>query len=418
MAVFQSRKKDIVVRKTAGIEIFTDDKVYLDAISGIFNMPYGYACQPIINEIKDAYDTYPFHPKEHFYTKDYLAVADCLLDAADSAQGGILFLNSGSEGVEAAISMALQYHRLGRNGTKEKIIARNCSYHGATLGARSVTGRNNFGDLVAEGFRTVRIPPPFKHGAECTDRDFGLDDLERRILAEDPSTIAAFIFEPVNHLKGMYPASLEYLQGVRKLCTEYDIIMIADEVITGMYRTRKFLYTQHAALLPDIVVLGKGISSGYTPVSVVIAQPHISTTFNGDQCWRYFPYSHTYAGNPVGLRAVKATFDHFHKEEQKTHFEQLTNLFESRVDQLKAEKGVRRAESVGLLAGISFDRHLGPDCGHRLEELCFKRGLIIRGEEDWITLAPCYNTGFDQLSIIFAILSEAIAQLSLKNPEV
>ena len=411
-------RSDIVVRRTAGIEIFTDDNVYIDAISGIFNMPYGYACSPIISEIKAAYDTYPFHPKEHFYTEEYLAVADCLLNAADSPQGGILFLNSGSEGVEAAISMALQYHHMRGSGAKEKIITRNCSYHGATLGARSVTGRNNFGDLVAEGFKTVRIPPPFQFEAECGDPGFGIDDLERRIQEEDPATIAAFIFEPVNHLKGMHPASLAYLRGVMELCNEYDIIMKVDEIIIGMYRTRKLLYTQHAALLPDIVVLGKGISSGYTPVSVVIAQPHISNSFKGDQSWRYFSYSHTYAGNPVGLRAVKATFDYFHKEEQEAHFDQLINLFESEINQLKATKGVRRAEAVGLLAGISFERHLGADCGHRLEELCFNRGLIIRGEEDWITMAPCYNTEFDQLIRIFAILREAIEQLSFPGTEI
>lgn len=411
MTIFQSRLKDILIKEASGINIITEERVYIDAISGIFNVPFGYSCTPILDAIKGAYDNFPFHPKEHFYTSEYLDSAKYLLDASNHSDGGILFLNSGSEAVEASISMALQYHRLKGHTHKEKIVARQHSYHGATLGARSVTGRNNFRDLVAEGFKTVRISPPFHTGEDSESGVFGVDEIEQCLLQEDPKTIAAFIFEPVNHLKGMHYSSYDYLQGVRKLCDEFNIVMIADEILSGMYRTTEFLYTHHAEVLPDIIALGKGISSGYCPASAVIAKRSIAECFDGNEQWRHFSHSHTYAGNPISLSAVKASFEHFHDKEIKDHFNGLVVHFNERIERLLGLLGVVRIESRGLLAGVTLSSQYGAKCGKLLEDICFSKGLIIRGEENWITLAPCYNTSLDELNTIFDLLAEAIEQL-------
>ncbi|MDC0357864.1 aminotransferase class III-fold pyridoxal phosphate-dependent enzyme [Oligoflexia bacterium] len=411
MAIFQSRRKDILVKGTSGIQILTDGKVYFDAISGIFNMPFGYSCAPIIDRVKESFDNYPFHPKDHFYTDKYLEVAKDLLGASGYVTGGILFLNSGSEGVEAAISMALQKHRLSGEKRKCRIIARAHSYHGATLGARSVTGRNNFGDLIAEGFETIRIPPPFKDYQGDQGVTFDVDEIESLILRENPSSIAAFIFEPVNHLKGMQQSSAAYMRGIRSLCDKYNIIMIADEIISGMYRTGSFLYAHIHDVLPDIVVIGKGISSGYAPVSAVIASAAVTDSFAGDSHWRSFSHSHTYAANPVGLTAVQATYQHFHTERVNEHFDGLATRFRRQIDELRQVAGVVRADAVGLLAGINLDHSIGEATGKAIEDLCFDRGVIVRGEENWMTLAPSYNTEFEQLDHICSVVGEAINEV-------
>lgn len=244
MPIFQSRIKDNVVERTSGICIKAKGKNYFDAISGMFNMPFGYTCKPILNSIWEMLNKIPFHPKEHFFTKDYIDASKLLLAQTKIENGGVLFLTGGSEAVEAAISMAIQYHMKIGCVKKKKIIARAHSYHGATLGARSVTGRNNFADVLTPGYDTIKISPPFPVlGINGIEKPSGIDDIEAMILKEGPDNIAGFIFEPINHLKGMRQAPEEYLHGVRLLCSKYNILMITDEIVSGMNRTGPFLNT-------------------------------------------------------------------------------------------------------------------------------------------------------------------------------
>lgn len=416
MPIFQSRLKDTIVKSASGICIVTENKRYLDAISGMFNMPFGYSCNPIVNTICETLRRVPFHPKEHFYTEDYLNVSECLLKKTSMDNGGVLFLSGGSEAVEAAITMAIQYHLKTANAAKRKIIARAHSYHGATLGAKSVTGRNNFTDILTNAYDTIRIAPPFLvHGDNGKEKPDGVDDIENRIVREGPDNIAAFIFEPVNHLKGMHQASLEYLQGVRMLCSKYNILMIVDEIVSGMGRTGPFLNTHKFGVTPDIAILGKGLSGGYTPVSAIVANSQIANTFAGNDEWRYFSYSHTYAANPVGISATKAALSLLQSIGHTNEFSVLQKSFESKVAELRSLGNVIRAESSGLLAGITLDFELGFESGKCVEKLCFKSGVIVRGEENWIALVPSYTTSSSELNEIFRVLRKAIQTVSLKR---
>lgn len=419
MPIFQSRLKDTIVKNAVGICIETESKRYLDAISGMFNMPFGYSCKPIVKAICQTLSRVPFHPKEHFYTEDYVNVSECLLKKTSMDNGGVLFLSGGSEAVEAAIAMAIQYHMKMGNAAKKKIIARAHSYHGATLGARSVTGRNNFTDILIDGYDTVRIAPPFLvDDGNGKEQPYGVDDIESEIVREGPDNIAGFIFEPVNHLKGMHQASLEYLQGVRMLCSKYNILMIVDEIVSGMGRTGPFLNTHKCGVTPDIVILGKGLSGGYTPVSAIVAKSQIANTFAGDDDWRHFSYSHTYAANPVGISATKAALARLQFIGHTNEFRVLNKSFESKVAELRSLGSVIRAESSGLVAGITLASELGSESGKCVEELCFQAGVIIRGEENWIALVPSYTTSISELNKIFRVLRKTIQAVSLKRSRI
>lgn len=411
MPIFQSRIKDNVVKGAFGIYVKTRQRTYLDAISGMFNMPFGYTCKPILDSMWNILNSMPFHPKEHFFTEDYVKTSECLLAQTGIKDGGVLFLSGGSEAVEAAISMTLQYHNTMGFSKKKKIIARTHSYHGATLGARSVTGRNNCADVFSPGYGydTIQISPPFPVFSENgTENIANIDDIESTILQEGPENIAGFIFEPINHLKGMHQASKEYLLGVRRLCSEYKILMITDEIISGMGRTGPFLNTHKFGVKPDIVLLGKGLSGGYTPVSALVANSQIANTFKGNGGWRFFSYSHTYAANPVGIAATKAALSLLQTTAHTEEFSLLQGVFASKVKGLCDLEDVVRSESSGLTAGITFSPSLGDDSGKRVEELCYSSGVIIRGEENWITLVPSYITSHRELDDIFCVLQGAI----------
>lgn len=412
MHLYQSRLKDQIIHSVDGVSVHAEGGVYTDAISGMFNVPFGYSCQPIKQRIAQALDVLPFHPKDHFYSPEWLETGSLLLQRAKLDDGALLFVNSGSEAIEASITLALEYHRRRGHARKRKVVSRRHSYHGATLGAHSVTGRNDFAELRHSGYDTIRIHPPFPVTHQGRPLEpHGAADVEQLIQRSGPDEIACLILEPVNHLKGMQACPGEYLAGIRALCDRHDIVMITDEIVTGASRTGEFLHTHHFGVTPDIVALGKGISGGYYPTSVMATSARIASVFDTQGPWIPFGYSHTYASNPVSIAAVGAALQVLAQVETSGQLQRLIVLAGELTRRLAAHDGVARAEASGLLIGLTLDERLGPQAGKRLEQLCFARGLILRGEENWACLAPAYVMPEATLAGVFEVLHASIDQL-------
>jgi len=412
LAIYQSREKNQVVDFATGLLVHSEGSSYIDAISGMFNLPFGYSYQPLKNAISVQMEVLPFHPKENFYTQDIVVISDQLLRLCKMENGATLFLNGGSEAVEASLATALKFHIAKGNPSKRKILSRRHSYHGATLGAHSVSGRGGFSELHQGGYDVVAIQPPFNvTHAGIVEQAATLSELEAEMLAVGPESIAAFIFEPTNHLKGMRPCSKEYICGVRQLCDRYEILMIVDEIVTGAFRTGKFLNTHKFGVVPDIVVLGKGISGGYVPASVMVTSSYVSDAFEGTGLWKECAYSHTYAANPVSLAAMKESLKQLEILSNDGTIDSLTDQLAKISFKFAHHPGVARSESNGLLLGISLKPKLGCQSGKKIERICFERGVIIRGEEDWVCMAPSYITTTDELEMIAAEINNAIIEL-------
>lgn len=413
MTIYQSRFKDTEITSVDDVRILTEKSTYLDAISGIFNVPFGYSCQSIKNSICQAVNTLPFHPKEHFYSSDIFTVADKLLNRTGLSGGALLFLNSGSEAIEAALAIALDYHKAKGNHSKQKIITRRYSYHGATLGAHSVTGRNDFSELRGEGYQTIRINPPFEvvHNGKVIS-PWDVDSVRETIELQGPDNIAAILFEPVNHLKGMHQSPGEYIRGIRSLCDEFDILMITDEIVTGACRTGTFLNTHQFGVTPDIVALGKGISGGYYPSSVMATSSKVSSVFSTKGSWIRYSYSHTYAGNPVSIAAVKAGLSELDNLEASGRLQELSKLMKFQAAELAKNEGIIRVDVHGLLLGITLHQNFGFNSGKRLENLCHKHHVVIRGDENWACIVPAYVMSNADLRHIFEVVNEAVNELS------
>lgn len=412
MFVYQSRRKDCELESVNGVMVVSQGRNYIDGISGMFNVPFGYSNTHIKAHISQALDYAPFHPKERFYTSDALEVSARLLDKAKMPGGATLFVNSGSEAIEACITMALEYHKRRGNPTKRKVICRRHSYHGATLGAHSITGRNDFAELRNPGYDTIRVNPPFpvSHHGEALEVHQA-KDVEAMINYYGADSVACFVYEPVNHLKGMHATPINYLREMRDICDKYDILMVADEIVTGAHRTGPFLHSHCADIVPDIAALGKGISGGYYPASVMLTTAKVKEEFPHNDCWVPFPYSHTYAGNSVSVYAIKGALDVLDELVTDGQIARLSEQINSACQQLAKQPGVIRAEPNGCLVGVTLDSELGPNSGKALEAICFDKQVIVRGDENWIALAPAYTTPAQTLEKIFEVLHDAIDQL-------
>ncbi|OHX11251.1 acetylornithine aminotransferase [Chromobacterium sphagni] len=412
MYLYQSRLKDQIIHSVKDVYVHAEQGVYTDAISGMFNVPFGYSCDAIKQRIAQTLNDLPFHPKDHFYSQEWFEASAMLLGRAKMDDGALLYVNSGSEAIESSIAMALEYHQRKGNPVKRKVICRKHSYHGATLGAHSITGRNDFQELRNSGYDTIRIHPPFAvtHQGKLLE-PHSVADVENIILQSGPEQIACIIFEPVNHLKGMRQSGGEYLAGIRKLCDRYDIVMITDEIVTGASRTGDFLNTHRFGVTPDIVALGKGISGGYYPASAMATSAKIASVFEKRGPWIPYSYSHTYASNPVSIASIHASLQVLEQVESSGRLSRLIGKTAALTSELASNERITRIEASGLLIGLTLDERLGAAAGKKLEQLCFERKLIIRGEENWACLAPAYVMSEDTLTEAFEVLNESINHL-------
>ena len=245
------------------------------------------------------------------------------------------FVSGGSEAVETAIKMAKQYHKNNGEPTRWKVISRRGSYHGAThacmsLGGGGVSAPIHFGPLMPGNIH-IANPDSYRNSGgdlQCAR------DLEVAIQHEGPSTVAAFIGEPISAAAGIHVPDAEYWPTIREICDKYGVIMICDEVITGFGRTGKMFATEHWDVKPDIFTVAKALTSGYIPIGAAIASKKVSEAFMGDDS--QFRHLITFGGNPVACAAAMANLDIMEGEGMVENsaemgaymYEQLQTLYE------------------------------------------------------------------------------------------
>ncbi len=245
------------------------------------------------------------------------------------------FVSGGSEAVETAIKMAKQYHKNNGEPTRWKVISRRGSYHGAThacmsLGGGGVSAPIHFGPLMPGN---IHIANPDSYRNNGNDLQCA-KELEIAIQHEGPSTVAAFIGEPISAASGIHVPHPEYWPTIREICDKYGVIMICDEVITGFGRTGKMFATEQWGIKPDIFTVAKALTSGYIPIGAAIASKKVSEAFMGDDS--QFRHLITFGGNPVACAAALANLDIMEGEgmvensaEMGTYmYEQLQTLYE------------------------------------------------------------------------------------------
>ena len=328
---------------------------YLDFLSQLFHTNLGHGNRRVIAAIqRQAERSCCVSPQ--FLTAERAALAAALAKRTPGDLNTFFFVNSGSEADDQAFILARMI--TGR----PKIFAKYRSYHGTTYGGLSVGGdpRRAAIESVAPG-GTVRFFDPY-----CYRCDFGLrypdcqihclDALESQLQLENPATVAAIVVEPVTGAAGGFPLPDGYLPRLRQLCDKYGILLMADEVITGFGRTGAWFGVDHEKVVPDIMMLAKGLTSGYVPMGAVAVREHIARHFET----RMLPLGSTYAGHPLACAAALACLEEYEEQGLIPHAQRIGQLLFEQLRKLAERHAcLGDVRGKGLLACLELVRDRG-----------------------------------------------------------
>ncbi len=412
-----------------------DGRRYLDGSGGAMTASLGHGVAAISAAVSAQLDKLAFTYRTQFTNEPAEQLARRLVDLAPGDLSHAFFLNSGSEATEFAMRAAIGHWRERGQPDRVKIIGRRLSYHGMTLGALSMSGhaarRPDYGPLL----QPFPVAPPayayrYARPGETDDQYAAraATDLEAAVIAQDPSTVAAVILEPiVGAAGGVLVPPAGYLQLVREACDRLDVLLIADEVITGMGRTGAWFMCGAEGVVPDLLVIGKGLSAGYAPVSAVLLREHLVETIH--QTSGVAPFGHTFSGNPLGAATCLAVLDHMERRDV------LANV-RARAEQLGV--GLQRlAEGFACMAdvrgrGLLWGFELVADPGLRaapaaehnaaavLVDACFERGLIIYPAgvaplNNAVILCPPLTISSGEIEHLLSMLEDALAEVAERH---
>jgi 4-aminobutyrate aminotransferase len=364
-----TRAYPLVAESGSGLTVTdVDGNRFLDFAAGIAVCSTGHAHPRVVEAIQAQAAQLIHIAATDFYEPRYVELGERLAAIAPFAEKARVFLtNSGTEAVEGAIKLA-RYHT-GRSG----IIAFDGGFHGRTLGALSLTNskikqRAGFGPLLP---MVHHAPfPRIRAWREGTGGDGSaeLEVLKRTIFGRiiAPRDVAAIVVEPIQGEGGYFPAPPAFLAGLRELCDEHGILLIADEIQSGMGRTGRWWAIEHSDVEPDILTVAKGIASGM-PIGAFIAR---------DSVWTWPPGAHgsTFAGNPVCAAAALATLDIVEADGMANAATMGTRLRAGLEEAADGVSTVRDIRGMGLMLGVEFDSH---STAEAVQEAAFERGLLV-----------------------------------------
>ena len=371
----------VVIEKAEDVYVYdVEGKKYLDFASGIAVSALGYSNEEYKNALKEQIDKI-MHTSNLFYNVPAVYAAEKVVKATGLKK--CFFTNSGAEAIEGALKTAKRY-AYDKNGAGEyEVIAMQHSFHGRTMGALALTGNAHyqepFGPMI----------PGIKY-AEYNN----LESVKE--LVTDKT--CAIILEAVQGEGGIYPATKEFMEGIRKICDDNDILMICDEIQCGMGRTGKMFAYQHYSVLPDLVTCAKALGCG-VPVGVFVA---------GEKCCESLvPGDHgtTYGGNPLATVAVNKVFEIFEKENIVEHVKEVGAYFEAELDKLVEEfDNVSARRGKGLMQGLVLTTPVGDTITKAREQGL----LVISAGSDVLRMVPPLVITKEHVDEMIAILKKSL----------
>ena len=339
----------------------TEGKKYLDFGAGIAVCALGYSDEEFKNALKAQIDK-ATHFSNYFYSEPLMQAAKCLAEA--TGMDKVFMANSGTEANEGALKLARKYAIMQGHEERHEVISMNKAFHGRSMGALSVTGTEKYRAPFAPLISGV-------HFADYND----LDSVKNYINDKT----YAIIVEAVQGEGGIYPADKEFLQGIRDLCTEHDIMMICDEVQCGMGRTGSMFTWQSYGIRPDIMSMAKAIGRGI-PVGAFAMTEEVAG-------YSLKPGDHgaTYGGNPLACTAVKTVLSIFERKNIVGHVNEIAPYFTEKLEELKAEFDcVTERRGKGLMQGLVITKPIKEINDRAIEEGL----LIIQAQGNVIRFVP------------------------------
>src|SRR6266699_3451967 len=332
----------------------------------------------------------------------------------------LFFSDDGSTAVEVALKLAVQHFSNLGLGEKREIVALEHGYHGDTAGAMSVSDDSPF----TEPFRAMRYKVHRVHSAYCYRCPVGLrreschiecvTQLEA-LLAERGDKIAAVIVEPLLQAAGgMVVHPVEFLQKVRALCTKHDVLLIADEVLTGFGRTGKMFACDQAGIAPDLMCLSKGLTGGFLPMGVTLCTARVEAAFRSHDPRNTFFHGHSYTGNPLACAAACASLQLFEDEPVFERIAAIAKIHDERLARLREAVAVGETRQIGTVAAIELGAN---DAGYlsalrpRLYRYFLEHGVLLRPLGNVVYVLPPYVIPPDALHRVYDIIGQAVETL-------
>jgi 4-aminobutyrate aminotransferase len=380
-----------------------DGNTFLDFAAGIAVCATGHCHPEVVAAIQKQASELIHMSGTDFYYPNLVDLAEKLAAIAPGKEPKrVYFGNSGAEAIEAAIKL-VKYHT-----KRDKLIGFHGAFHGRTMGALSLTAsrsiqRKGFGTLLSGVFH-MPFPDTYRgtYGVrpECASADC-LSYLENELFRRrvDPDEVAGIFIEPIQGEGGYLPAPADFLQGLQRICRKHGILLVADEVQSGMGRTGKWWASDHAGIEPDIICTAKGIASGM-PLSAIIARADVMN-------WVPGAHASTFGGNPVCIAASIATLGLIENQYMANAARMGDYIMKRTADWREKHKIVGEVRGRGLMIGIEFVRdqktkEKANDLRNKLVQMAFHKGLLVLGSGD-TTLRLCPPLLIDEAQADFAL---------------
>lgn len=427
----------IIDRGEGSYLIDIDGRKYLDASSGAVAANLGHSNPEIAEAIYEQAIKVGFVHSMRFETEVLHELSARIVSMAPENLDRVYYTSGGSEANESALKLARQIHRDKGKAGKFINIGRWQSYHGNTMGSLSVGGdvtrRFPYMPLLN---KTEHVDSPYYTHADSESQIHEenmrcLEQLKRKVKELGDESISALIIEPIvgSQQGGVVPTK-EYLQGVRKICDEHDIIFIADEVMTGFYRTGKPFAVQHFDVEPDIITFGKGVSAGYAPLGGMIVHNRLTEDLlqysNGK-----FIHGYTYSGHPISVAAGLATLNKYQSLNIQQLCEKNSTILVNRLKEIRKNSTIMGSiRGKGLLLGVELLKNADQNelfdpafqASQKLNNYAMELGAIfypgsgaIDGERgEHLIIAPPLNSTDEELDMLLHVFEQSIQKLEIE----
>ena len=410
------------IRSAKGVFLETTDGCQiLDAISSWWVNIHGHAHPQIAEAIAEQASRLEHVVFAGFSHQPAEELAARLARVVPGQLRHVFFSDDGSTAVEVALKLAVQFWRNTGRAKKCRIVALEHAYHGDTFGAMSVSDDSPF----TAAFEPLRVPVLRAHSAYCAHCPVGLarstchiECLKKleRLLADHREEIAAVIVEPLlQGAGGMIVHPKEFLCGMRRLTAAYDVLLIADEVLTGFGRTGRMFACERAGVVPDLMCVAKGLTGGFLPLAATLVTDKVHDAFTGGDRSRTFFHGHSYTANPIACAAANASLHIFETEPVFERIVVIENVHAARLAEFARHPYVADVRYIGTVAAIELKV---PDAGYlsslrpRLYEFFLNRGVLLRPLGNVVYILPPYVISAEQLNFVYNAIRDSLTLVS------
>ena len=427
-------EENIIVERGEGVYVYDIyGRKYLDGVASLWCNVHGHN-HPKLNKALEE----QIRRIAHFTTLGASNVpavvfAKNLIDISPPKLKKVFFSEDGAEAMEIAIKIAYHYWHNKGEKRKTKFVTLSEAYHGDTIGSVSVGGINIFHEKYKPLlFDVYKMPSPYLEAVKEVGREKALEydttklliDQVEDFIFKNHQEIAGFVLEAgVQGAAGILPFPKGYLKEIRRICDEYNILMIVDEVATGFGRSGYMFACEKEGIEPDIMALGKGITGGYLPLAATLATDDIFEAFLGEFGEaKHFYHGHTYTGNPLACSVAIANLEVFEEEQTLKKLQPKIKLLEDRLNEFWELKHVGDVRQYGFMAGIELvkDKHknqpfpYGERTGFKVAKMMIEKGVWVRPLGDVMVVMPPLAITEDQLNYLLDVMFDSIKALEYK----